>query len=125
MRLPFLAGHRLFKVLQWGDYGAANIEENSDLSQADIVASEVRAVDGLTGKHMVMFDVDIPMTVVPSSTSGHNHVYFHTYVSREAFFRLLDELANCGVVEPGYCSASKARGFAALRLPWVKKPGVE
>ena len=71
---------------------------------------------------MVMFDVDIPMVVIPSTTPGHNHVYFpNTHVSKNELFNVLDALASAGIVERGYAEASKARGFTALRLPWVRK----
>lgn len=127
--------NKIFRVLHWyggGDSAifvegghdiSKDIEETTDLDSADIVSSKVLDGDGVTGKHMVMFDVDIPMHVEPSSTPGHNHVYFDAYVDWESFTKLLDELANCGVVEPGYVGASKARGFTALRLPWVHKDG--
>jgi hypothetical protein len=43
-------------------------------------------------------------------------------VREPAYFRLLDALAECGVIQPGYAEASKRRGGTALRLPWIKKP---
>jgi hypothetical protein len=71
---------------------------------------------------MIMFDVDIPMQVIESSTPGHYHVYFpNSYIPKEKLFNLLDALAECGIVERGYAEASRARGFAALRLPWVHR----
>jgi hypothetical protein len=129
---------RLFKVLKWvagGDSAAwdksiepnphNNLEETLDLNLADIVTSEVIPMFSFPSddpKHMVMFDVDVPMVVIPSSTPGHNHVYFpNTYVSKNDLFNLLDALAGAGIVERGYAEASKARGFTALRLPWVTK----
>ena len=129
---------KLFKVLKWvtgGDSAAfdkstepdpmKNLEVTTDLNEADIVTSEVVQLfdwPGIEPKHMVMFDVDIPMVVIPSSTPGHNHVYFpNTYITKDRLFNLLDALADCGIVERGYAEASKARGFSALRLPWVGK----
>ena len=134
MNLPFNR-HRLFKVLKWVTDGAsggwepgmepdpmANLEETEDLNTADIIASEAKRLGGFQSKHMVMFDVDIPIVVVPSTTPGHSHVYFpNTYIPKEHLFEVLDVLANVGIVEPGYVAASKARGFTALRLPWVRK----
>lgn len=133
MILPF-GQLRLFKVLKWTPDGNSgrwtkeqepdpmkNLEETKDLNDADIVASETRSLGRRKGKHLVMFDVDIPMSVVPSTTPGHNHVFFDTYVTRGQLFHLLDVMADCGIVEQGYVSASKARGFTALRLPWIRK----
>lgn len=131
--MPF-SRHRLFKVKKWVSEGnsgkfepgfepdpLANLEETTDLNYADIVSSESASLFSFESKHMVMFDVDIPMAVVPSSTPGHQHVYFDTYVPKEKLFELLDVLADCGIVERGYAQASRARGFTALRLPWVRK----
>ena len=129
---------RLFKVLKWvtgGDSAAfdksmepdplKNLEATTDLNEADIVTSEVVQLFDFPGserRHMIMFDVDIPMVVIPSTTPGHNHVYFpNTHVSKETLFNLLDALASAGIVERGYAEASKARGFTVLRLPWVRK----
>ena len=131
---------RLFKVLNWVTDGAsggwepgmepdpmANLEETTSLREADIVTSEPRPTEfdkafELTPKHMVMFDCDVPVMVIPSSTPGHSHIYFpNNHVSKEDLFNLLDALANVGIVERGYAEASKARGFTALRLPWVSK----
>ena len=95
---------RLFKVLKWvtgGDSAAfdkgtepdpmKNLEVTTDLNEADIVTSEVVQLfdwPGIEPKHMVMFDVDIPMVVIPSSTPGHNHVYFpNTHVCQGRAFQ--------------------------------------
>lgn len=127
---------RLFKVRKWtadGNSGAwlpehepdplKNLEETENLNFADIVTSAPRfEIPGFPGKHVVMFDVDVPMQVIESSTPGHYHVYFpNSYVPKEKLFSLLDAMAECGIVERGYAEASRARGFAALRLPWVRK----
>lgn len=127
--------HKLFKVLKWVTDGAsgqwepgmepdpmANVEETTSLKEAHIISSESNQLRGFASKHMVMFDCDVPVMVIPSSTPGHSHIYFpRNYVSKDVLFALLDSLAVAGIVEPGYVAVSKARGFAALRLPWVHK----
>ena len=35
--------------------------------------------------------------------------------------RILEALRAAGIVEPGYVGASEARGYTAIRLPWVKR----
>ncbi len=40
----------------------------------------------------------------------------------DTYVTMLDALAYAGIIEPGYAEASKARGFSAVRLPWVSKP---
>ena len=127
---------RLYKVFQWVTDGNSeawtpdkepnpmvNLEETASLDEADIITSLPRqGIPGFQRKHMVMFDVDVPMVVYPSSTEGHSHVYFPTnHVSDDDLFKLLDALADAGIVERGYAKASRARGFAALRPPWLRK----
>jgi hypothetical protein len=41
------------------------------------------------------------------------------------YARLLRALRDAGVIQPGFARQLKARGFTALRLPWVKKPKPE
>jgi hypothetical protein len=127
---------KIFKVKKWtadGNSGAwlpeherdpmKNLKETKRLDHADIVTSAPRnEIPGFQGKHLIMFDVDVPMQTIESSTPGHYHVYFPgSYVPKEKLFNLLDALAECGIVERGYAEASRAHGFAALRLPWVRK----
>lgn len=68
-----------------------------------------------------MVDLDVPATLIPSTTPGHSHLYIDVPVNWSDYQLLLDALALVGAVEPGYVQASKARGFTSLRLPWVKK----
>jgi hypothetical protein len=135
MTIPF-DKLRLYIVKKWtadGNSGAwlpehepdplKNLTETENLNLADIVTSAFRfEIKGFQSKQMIMFDVDIPMQVIESSTPGHYHVYFpNSYIPKEKLFNLLDAMAECGIVERGYAEASRARGFAALRLPWVHR----
>jgi hypothetical protein len=74
------------------------------------------------GLHRPALDIDIPMTVVPSSTPGHCHLYFDevalTWPQYEA---LLIALADAGIIEQGYLRASQERTQTILRLPGVRK----
>lgn len=76
-------------------------------------------VDGL---HRPALDIDIPMTVLPSSTPGHGHLFFDVPMIWEHYEQLLDVLAIVGILESGYVGASKARRQTILRLPHVTKP---
>ncbi len=73
------------------------------------------------GAHYPVIDLDIPVNLLPSSKLGHSHLYINHPVTQEQLFKILDVLAECGIVEAGYVAASKARGYSAVRLPWVKK----
>jgi len=140
-RLP-LQGQRL----AWVDFnrGGYTQDEEADgrvildppLEEANVITSLVD-IDAMTGRrivgaekttgrsditlHRVVVDVDHPVTVVESSTAGHSHLYVDLMLPWEDLVKLLEVMADIGLVEPGYVSASKARGYTALRLPWVSK----
>jgi hypothetical protein len=71
--------------------------------------------------HAPVLDIDIPMTVVESSTPGHHHLYFDVEVPWHRYVVLLDALADAGIVERGWVEASKAEGATCVRLPGVPK----
>ena len=106
--------------LTGGDYTSPTLvpEVPVGSSEANIVTSE--AVGELDG-HKLLVDLDVPAYLIPSSTPGHSHLYIDVTTTSENLFRVLDALARAGAVEDGYAGASRARGYSALRLPWVKK----
>jgi hypothetical protein len=109
-----------------------NDHSPAPLSSADVVSSVVadsgrrEDFDFLAEDlHIVVVDIDHPAHLVESTTPGHHHLYVEIPpVSTEAYFRWLEASAEIGLIEPGYVSAFKARGFTCVRLPWVQKPGV-
>ncbi|WDS52067.1 hypothetical protein SEA_CARON_41 [Microbacterium phage Caron] len=85
-----------------------------------IVTSEVAD----STRHKVLIDLDVPAYLVESSTPGHCHLYIDKEVNASDVFAILDAFAKAGIVERGYATASRRRGYSALRLPWIKKtPG--
>ncbi|MBV9919827.1 MAG: hypothetical protein JOY78_03095 [Pseudonocardia sp.] len=90
----------------------------SELETANLVTSE-----SVGERHRVVLDIDLPAKLIPSSTPGHSHLYINHEMSWEDYTRLLNVLAEVGIVEPGYVRASLDRGYTAVRLPWIKKPG--
>lgn len=88
-----------------------------DSGEHNVVTSSL----GRGDLHAPVLDIDIPHTLVPSSTPGHSHLYLDVAMSWDQYERLLEVLADVGIIEKGYYLASQARGFTAARLPWVKK----
>lgn len=89
----------------------------SSLDEAQVVTS--LNYDGL---HEPVLDIDVPIAVVPSSTPGHCHLYLNVPpVTWDKYTVLLDALADCGIIEPGYADVSKRKGYTAVRVPWVGK----
>lgn len=101
----------------------ANYEDErsltEDISMANVITSVVAGTDGKM--HKVVIDVDLPATLLPSSTSGHHHLFIDREIPWEAYVNLLDAFVAAGIVEPGYVEASRIRGHTAVRLPWVRK----
>lgn len=76
---------------------------------------------GWVETHMPVIDLDIECHLVPSSTPGHSHLYINKPMTKTELWALLEQMARIGLVEEGYVSASKRRGFSAVRHPRVTK----
>lgn len=88
---------------------------------ADIETAELISSLNASGMHRPMLDIDFPAVVIPSTTPGHGHLYIDKEMSWKDYKRLLNLFADLGIIEHGYRGASLARGYSALRLPWIKK----
>lgn len=89
--------------------GLASLGDHEETSARDVVL------------HRPVIDIDHRVAVVESSTAGHSHLFVDVMMPWEDLVKLLEVLAEIGLVEPGYVNASKARGYTAVRLPWVSK----
>ena len=141
--LPF-EENKLYQIRRWNSDSTVpepqredEITEVDSLDEANVVSSCQRKMsftfdqDAKEGEpifidrghlHTPVLDIDIPATLVPSSTPGKNHLYLDVPMSWDQYTKLLDVMAEVGILEPGYVSASKKRGFTAVRLPWIRKP---
>jgi hypothetical protein len=121
--LPYKT-QKLYKVTKWGGSSSNSSQpdervEVDNLADANVISSKQKLYPGW---HTPMLDIDVPMTVVPSSTPGHAHLYFPTVSAPwDSYVRLLDAMGEIGILEPGYVAVSKVRGNTSLRLPWVLK----
>jgi hypothetical protein len=128
----------LYKIGRWAvDSGHMHREvdiktETEDLNEADVVTSKYRVPsyrhDEALGMfvedepfHTPVLDIDVPAQLVQSSTPGKHHLYIDAPMTWDTYVKLLDAMQAAGILEPGYVSASKERGFTAVRLPWVSK----
>lgn len=114
-----LPGNKLLKISPLsGEYSGSDNIQNADLDTANVLSSQV-----VNGKniHRPVLDIDLPVTVLPSSTPGHCHLLIDTFMTWDAYAAILQALAKAGVIEVGYRRESMLRGFTAIRLPWIKK----
>lgn len=71
--------------------------------------------------HRPILDIDFPAMLIPSSTEGHFHLYLDRPMKWKVYKKLLQALAEVGIIEPGYAGASIERRASYLRLPGVPK----
>lgn len=128
MLLPFQY-QKLYRVTRWGRNSGDNpqeaaYEEADGLDTANVVSSQLRLGGSPTGGfnyHRPVLDIDIPAALIDSSTPGQHHLYLDVCIPWDTYVKLLDVMAECGILQPGYVAASKERGFTAVRLPWIRK----
>lgn len=71
--------------------------------------------------HRPILDIDFAAELIPSTTDGHFHLYLDRPMTWKQYKRLLNVMAEVGVIEHGYAQASIERGYSSTRLPWIKK----
>ena len=98
-------------------YGTSEIEIVTSPEQGSIMTSAI-----VNSKlHAPVLDIDIPAALIASSTAGHSHLIIEKALTWRQYKRLLRELARAGIVERGYYTMSRRRGYSSVRLPWVRK----
>lgn len=132
---------RKYHVLDWGNNDSQTKSENrpgdrafvTTLQDANVVTSRHTdnnhddlldgSSDSLGARHALVIDIDHPAWLMPSTTPGHFHLYVDVPggITNDKYATLLTALADAGVIEWGYASASIARGFTSVRLPWIRK----
>lgn len=123
-----LPGNVLQTVVDLDQYeGPSGRYDTEDVDEAQVTTSLVAGTwdptEGNSARpmHRPVLDLDYPAQLIPSTTPGHFHLYLDHEVPHDAYMRLLDALADCGLIEDGYRNASHDRGYTAVRLPWVRK----
>lgn len=72
--------------------------------------------------HMPVIDFDgVPMRLVPSSTPGNFQLYIDKAISWNRYKKILQVLADAGLVEDEYVNASIRQGSTFVRPESVKK----
>lgn len=116
-----------------GDYPAMDVAVVHAVEQAEGVTSysgKMEEVDGFMSQllgadqvylHRPVLDLDMNAALIPSATEGHFHLYIDHLVSWESYERLLEAMAECGILEQGYVDASIDRGYSSARLPTKPK----
>jgi hypothetical protein len=115
-----MLANRLFSDMVTDEYDSETSELDREYihNLNDVIVS---ATDFARETHKPVLDLDIPAYLIPSSTSGHSHLYINIDIPWRRYRKLLRELKRCGIIEPGYYKASVHRRATRVRLPWIKK----
>lgn len=123
-----MPGQVLIRVSNFSDseqhYDAANEQREPVVNIHDANAVTSRTTSSLLSSvavHRPVLDLDFPVTVIPSSTPGHFHLYLDRELTWPQYRKLLEVLAEIGLIQDGYADTAIKRGYSAVRLPWVKK----
>lgn len=100
-------------------HGGKEVEEVSE-QYANVVGSKIFDDAGVE-LHTIQLDLDCEHYYVPSSTSGHGHLYIYRAVNRDQYSLLLHTLVGLGIIQRGYADQLFSYGQTFLRLPGVKK----
>lgn len=102
----------------YGDDSSAILQDDANILAANLITSQHRDDANM---HRVVLDIDHDAALIPSSTPGHFHLLIDVNMPWDKYSKLLDALAEAGVIEDGYAGASKAKKYSAIRTPWTVK----
>lgn len=75
--------------------------------------------------HFPILDIDIRSETLPSSTTGHVHLYLQRPLTKTQYEKLLTVLEEVGIIQTGILNQFKRNGATMVRLPHVKKGSPE
>lgn len=84
---------------------------------ANLVSSRIIG----SSMHKPCLDIDTASWRVETSTPGHSHLFFNNELTWEQYSKLLDVLAECGMVDAKWVEHSKEKGETTVRYPGVRK----
>lgn len=73
------------------------------------------------GWHRPVLDLDMPCLLWETSTPGHHHLVIDQPMPWEDYKKLLECLADVGLLQRGFVDVSIKRERTWLRTPWTKK----
>lgn len=94
-----------------------------DERRSRVPECEANLIGSLTddGRHMPVIDLDVPVSLLPSSTEGHSHLYIDTPMSWWRYRMLLRRLHKAGIIETGFYEMSIKRKQSFLRREGITK----
>ena len=121
------AGYIAGKFNDRPEFWVKNLEEANAVSSL-IRSNEFSIFDQESKKsidwkqlHLPVLDIDMPCVLTPSTTPGHHHLLIRKAMPWSDYVKLLDVLAEVGILEEGFVGAAKRRGQTWVRTPWTQK----
>lgn len=71
--------------------------------------------------HYPILDLDFECELVPSSTPGHHHLYMAKLLPKKDMEKLVNVLAEVGILQTGIKNQWDREGHLVLRPPWITK----
>lgn len=93
-------------------YGGTDARLVKSHDEGNLVSSECE--DGL---HAPIFDLDYDVDLIPSKTPGHFHLYLNKKIEWDKYLKVLEAMADAGLIEQNYYKAAKTRRKAMLTIP--------
>lgn len=103
---------RYFKVRLDGDVNNSMDHRDADPANADLVSSLVHTAEPW---HLPVFDLDFDCELKPSSSPGKYHLFLNRPVPWSKYVKVLEAMAEAGLLERGWVDAAKRQGYAVLR----------
>ena len=125
-KLPkFMRSHQTVRanLLNYNDYFDKEKKQQKWEERPVQEANMITSLDttGYGGVHRPVLDFDFDAQLIPSSTEGHHHLFIDKLMSTDNYFKLLDVMAEVGLLQEGFVKNSKQRGATSVRLPWISK----
>ena len=96
----------------YGDDHSGGVVESTG-TEANLIGSQTDKA----GIHLPLFDFDFQCDLVPSKTKGHFHLYTEKEVDWNKYKKVLEAMAEAGLLEKGWVNKAKKDGRAYLRKP--------
>lgn len=71
----------------------------------------------LEDRHIIILDLDFPVTLIPSKTPGHNHLYIPKAVTKEQYRNILAALVEADLVQQIWAENLDTNGSTYLEIP--------
>ena len=93
-------------------YCQCPLKDAEEEAEAELICSDTDR-----GMHLPVIDIDFPIRAVPSATKGHFHLYIHKPVEWGPYLKVLEAMAEAGLVQWQWVNTTRERGYSSVRHP--------